>query len=187
MCRWLKFSSKRGSSVSHLFKAVPLVLATILLTVACGRGAASQPTEANPKDLGQIRTFDVPSRKHVTGHVTYQQVPPVGGDHSPNVQPCGFYAKPITTERGVHTMEHGAVWITYRPSLPRQEVEILKGLTRTQHYLLVSPWAHRLPAPVVASAWGHQVMLASASDPALASFITTYASAPGAPEPHAYC
>jgi hypothetical protein len=132
--------------------------------------------------------YDVPSRNHVLGHVDYPQTPPVGGDHYPVWQNCGYYSSPIQNELGVHSLEHGAVWVTYRPNLPKDQVDTLRALAHSRTYLLVSPWAdNSLPAPVVASAWGKQVKLSSASDPALASFVRTYDQGPQTPEPGAPC
>ena len=50
---------------------------------------------------------------HVTGPVTYSVTPPVGGDHNAIWMNCGVYSQQVPTERAVHNMEHGAVWITY--------------------------------------------------------------------------
>jgi hypothetical protein len=50
----------------------------------------------------------------------------------------------------VRTREHGAVWITYRPDLPAQQVEALRELAEGNSYVLVSPFPD-LPVPVVAS------------------------------------
>jgi Protein of unknown function (DUF3105) len=48
----------------------------------------------------------------------------------------------------VHSLEGGAVWITYDPNLPPDQVEALRALTRGPWaYLIVSPY-DGLPAPV---------------------------------------
>jgi hypothetical protein len=118
--------------------------------------------------------------------VTYDLVPPVGGNHNPAWQNCGFYSEPIGTEFGVHSLEHGAVWITHRPDLPEDQVDALRDRT-ARSYVLVSPWEGELPAPVVASAWGKQLPLESATDPALAQFVDFFAQGPQTPEPGAAC
>jgi len=58
---------------------------------------------------------------HVTGPVTYSVTPPAGGDHNAEWMNCGVYDKAVSAERAVHNLEHGAVWITYQPSLPQAE------------------------------------------------------------------
>ena len=100
------------------------------------------------------------ARDHTSSPVAYDQNPPVGGPHNPRWQPCGFYSEPIETERGVHSMEHGAVWITYRPDLEANQVEALRSLSVGHTHLLISPFPG-LPSAVVASAWGEQLLLDS--------------------------
>jgi hypothetical protein len=53
-------------------------------------------------------------------------------------------------------------------------------------YRLLSPYPG-LPAPVVATAWGKQLQLPSASDPRLTRFLDAYAGGPQAPERGANC
>lgn len=130
-------------------------------------------------------TSTSPDRGHVTTAVTYPQTPPAGGQHAPIWLNCGTYTAPVTNENAVHSMEHGAVWVTYQPNLPADQIQALKtALPPT--YTLLSPYPN-LPAPVVASAWGKQLTLQSAADPRLAEFIRTYRQSPQAPEPGAAC
>ena len=157
---------------------------------APGSSPSTSATTGRPTTtaLAGVQTFPAPSRLHVQGPVTYAQVPPVGGDHNAVWQNCGFYSRPVETERAVHSLEHGAVWVTYRTDLPSEEVDILRRLARSRTHILVSPWPDStLPAPVVASGWAVQLKLTSASDPALDTFIATYAGGGRAPEPGAPC
>jgi putative peptide zinc metalloprotease protein len=127
------------------------------------------------------QTFSVSGRAHVEGPVQYAQSPPVGGDHAPIWQNCGFYSQPVAAENAVHSLEHGAVWITYRSDLPPSGRETLRRLARSQIHVLVSPYPN-LSAPVVASAWGHQLRLDSPDDPRLAQFLKAFRLGPQAPE-----
>jgi hypothetical protein len=175
---------------------VVLALLAIALS-ACGQAAApsgsaaatapAAATAAAPAaDNGGIQTFTNLSRDHVDGPVTYPQVPPVGGPHNPVWMNCGIYDKPIPNENAVHSLEHGAVWITYLPDLPEAAVEQLRGLVRGHDHALLSPYPG-LPAPVVASAWGVQLRATGADDPRLAKFVATYENGPQTPEPGAVC
>jgi hypothetical protein len=130
--------------------------------------------------------------QHVTGPVKYSIVPPVGGPHNPIWMNAGVYTKPIPTERAVHNLEHGAVWITYDPNLPASEVSKLTAFVTRQslitedassvgisndanRYMDLSPWAtNTLPSPIVISAWGHQLRVTSATDPRLQKFVDTF-------------
>jgi hypothetical protein len=92
-----------------------------------------------------VTTFKNLSRAHTEEPVNYAQTPPVGGEHNPVPQNCGFYSKPVRNENAVHSMEHGAVWITYRPDLPKDQVEKIQSLAQ-KGYVLASPYPG-LPAP----------------------------------------
>jgi putative peptide zinc metalloprotease protein len=133
-----------------------------------------------------VQSFAVAERSHVQRPVLYPHNPPVGGNHAPVWQNCGFYDTAIPNEQAVHALEHGAVWITYRPDLSADQVEALHRLSRAQTYLLVSPYAG-LPAPVVASAWGKQLRLDSAADPRLGRFVAAFRLGPQAPEAGGPC
>lgn len=111
--------------------------------------------------------------------------PPVGGAHHPAWWDCGVYQEPVPAEHAVHSMEHGAVWLTYLPSLPADQVAVLEELGQDD-YMLVSPLEGQ-NAPVVATAWGHQLELQSADEKTLKAFIREYKQGPQTPEPGAAC
>jgi hypothetical protein len=118
---------------------------------------------------------------HVSGPVKYSVNPPVGGDHNAVWMNCGVYTKPVPAERAVHNLEHGAIWITYRPSLPSSEVNQLVSFFKRQtevgqirsRYIDLTPYPG-LPAPIVASSWGFQLRLSSPTDPRLQQFVNTF-------------
>jgi len=131
-----------------------------------------------------VQTYEV-VQGHSAGPVSYPVVPPAGGIHNPVWQQCGFYDQPIENEKGVHSLEHGAIWITYRPDLPKAEIDGLAALARSRTYILVSRWDSGLPAPVVVTGWGRQLQLQSTADPRMQQFIKLYAGQ--GPEPNAPC
>jgi hypothetical protein len=118
--------------------------------------------------------------------VQYAEVPPVGGMHDPTWQNCGYYPAPIRTESGVHSMEHGAVWITYRQDLPQDQIDKLKDLAESTTYILVSPFPD-LDSPIVASSWNKQLKLDSADDERLDQFIRVFRQGSETPERGAAC
>jgi hypothetical protein len=133
-----------------------------------------------------IQTFAYQGAQHSEDPVTYTENPPAGGTHSPVWQNCGYYAAPIPNETAVHSLEHGAVWITYQPDLPADQVQKLKELAESQSYILVSPM-DGLPSPVVASGWNKQLQLTSADDPGLEQFVRLFRLSREVPEPGAAC
>ncbi|RJL32530.1 DUF3105 domain-containing protein [Bailinhaonella thermotolerans] len=138
--------------------------------------------------LTGVQTFKYSGGEHVQPgqNVQYKETPPAGGPHDQEWQNCGIYDKPIRNEHAVHSLEHGAVWITYKPDLPKDQVETLRETVGNDGYLLLSPY-EGLPAPVVASSWGRQIKLDGADDPRLKEFIKKYKQAPDTPELGASC
>lgn len=139
-----------------------------------------------PKAIEGVQVFTNIVAGHTEAPVTYAQTPPVGGKHDPRWQNCGIYDQPIVDENAVHSMEHGALWITYQPNLPADQVSQLQNLARGQRYVLLSPY-EELPAPIVASAWGAHLPVQAANDSRLAQFVAQYQHGPFAPEPGAPC
>ena len=146
--------------------------------------AASTVARTGPPE--GTKSFQNLGRDHLRKPVDYAQAPPVGGDHAPIWQNCGFYSEPVRNETAVHSMEHGAVWITYRPGLSAGQLDRLRGLTSGETHVLVSPYPD-LPNPVVASAWGKQLRLDSAQDPRLEQFVRVFRQGPQTPEAGAPC
>jgi hypothetical protein len=136
--------------------------------------------------LDGVQTYNNLARDHSETAQIYAQTPPVGGVHSSAWQNCGVYDQPVKNENAVHSLEHGAVWITYRPDLPQDAVNRLRNLARGQTHVLVSPYPD-LPAPVVATAWGLQLPVDDANDQRLSLFVSRYAAGPQTPEPGALC
>jgi hypothetical protein len=175
-----------------MFCKIALAAAAVIFVAGCG--TANNASQSNKKSGSEETTSSSIATKsfqnldydHVKGSVPYRQIPPVGGDHASLWQNCGFYPEPVRDETAVHSMEHGAVWITYRPGLPAGQVDRLRDLANNNTYVLVSLYPE-LPAPVVASAWGKQLRLDSAEDPRLKQFVNTFRQGPQTPEPGAHC
>lgn len=141
---------------------------------------------AADKPISGVESSDGLSRDHVVSEVAFPTLPPVGGDHSAELTNCGVYTKPVDTWRAVHSLEHGAVWVTYRTDLPQEQIDTLAADAASNPYMLLSPYPD-LPAPVIASAWGKQLQLDSVDDPRLPTFLQTYLQGPQTPEPGAPC
>jgi hypothetical protein len=117
----------------------------------------------------------------------YEEYPPAGGVHNNTPQDCGYYDQPIYDEHAVHSLEHGAVWITYQPDLPQDQIDLLKQKADELSYILVSPYPDQ-DSPVIVTSWNHQLKLDSVNDERLDKFIQVFRnSAKYTPEQGAAC
>lgn len=180
--RLVKHQNKSRKNSLSAVVGIGLLAGLIILVIVI---TSNQSTGSSAQIEG-VQVFPNLERGHTTQTVTYAQSPPVGGQHHPTWQNCGAYTQPIANENAVHTLEHGAIWITYQPDVPGEEVQKLQTLTQQSGYRLLSPFLG-LPSPVVASAWGYQIQLVQADDPRLLAFIQRYEQNPQGPEPGAPC
>ncbi|MFE5486810.1 DUF3105 domain-containing protein [Streptomyces sp. NPDC056527] len=127
-------------------------------------------------------------RNHVTTPVAYEMKPPVGGDHDQVWQNCDgdVYTTKIADMNAVHSLEHGAVWVTYSKKASEADVKKLAEKVGKTPYSLMSPVDDQAGA-ITLSAWGKQVSVDSASDPRVDAFFTKYVQGPQTPEPGAAC
>jgi hypothetical protein len=111
-------------------------------------------------------------QQHVQTPVTYTESPPVGGPHDPYWADCTgtVYSVDIRHENAVHSLEHGAVWITYNPDKVGQaDIEKLSALVDGVSGRLLSPYAG-LDSAVSVQSWNHQLKVNSASDKRIKQF-----------------
>ncbi|MFF3844077.1 DUF3105 domain-containing protein [Streptomyces sp. NPDC002328] len=127
-------------------------------------------------------------RTHVTKTVKYPSRPPVGGDHDRAWMNCDgdVYTEALNDMNAVHSLEHGAVWVTYNAKAPKAEVEALAAKVKKTPYTLMSP-VDGQPDPIMLSAWGHQRTVTGANDPQLAAFFEKFVQGEQTPEPGAAC
>lgn len=128
------------------------------------------------------------TRTHVTKDVTYPVEPPVGGDHNPVWLNCNgdVYTEPVKNENAVHSLEHGAVWVTYTSKASKADVAALAAKVKKTPYTLMSP-DDKQKDPIMLTAWGHQRTVTSASDPNVDKFFAEYVQGKQTPEPGASC
>ncbi|WP_407569392.1 DUF3105 domain-containing protein [Deinococcus altitudinis] len=127
-----------------------------------------------PKNIEGLKTLSYAGGQQQEGKIAYAENPPLGGAYSPLWQKCGAYTASLYDEYAVHSLERGAVWITYDPALPAADVATLRALLAGYRSWLLSPRA-ALPTPVVVSAWNAQVQATGAGDERLTAFLERYA------------
>ena len=173
------YSSGPVQQSSHKWRNIILGGGAILGIVALGY--MLYLSLQGPSPIQDLVTYARQARGHVETPIEAAGLPPVGGEHSGIWQNCGIYTEPVGTENVMHSLEHGAVWITYQPDLPEEDVAYLQDLVRGESSIVLSPYPG-LQSPVVATAWEVQLELNSAEDGRLNEFMVRYQKGPTAPE-----
>lgn len=111
---------------------------------------------------------------HKAGPLPYKITPPVGGEHNAAWQNCmgDVYDQPIANEHAVHSLEHGAVWVTYKLGMPADQVAKLRDKVSGQPFMMMSP-VQGLSNNVSLQAWGYQLKVDSVDDDRIDEFIRT--------------
>lgn len=127
-------------------------------------------------------------RTHVTKTVKYPMEPPVGGDHNQVWMNCNgdVYTKAVNNMNAVHSLEHGAVWVTYNSKAKDADVKALAAKVKKTPYTLMSPVEDQKD-PIMLSAWGKQRTVTGASDPNVDKFFAEFVQGKQTPEPGAAC
>ncbi len=157
------------------------IAALVLLLIV---GAITYAVVSRPS-LSGVAEYEDLGRDHVAEAATYEQDPPVGGDHNQAWWNCGIYTEPIPPYHAVHSLEHGAVWLTYQSDIDQDSLDTLTELA-DREFMLLSP-NDTQTSPIVATAWGRQLEVATADDEQLPLFITEFVQGPQTPEPGAAC
>ncbi len=188
----------------------PVLFISAFLLTACGSNVATEPphiesvaTMEQGAPAQSVETTAIPNNSGIAGVLTYPDrteyhdhvkqikepegnLPPVFGEHFSAWQNCGIYIEPVNLGNALHSMEHGAVWITYRPNLDLAKVKSLQDFARGHSYVLMTPYAKQTN-DVVLTAWGVQLAIDSFPDERVAKFIAYYEEGPQNPEPGAPC
>ena len=181
-----------------------LLVVGVVVGVVVSRGGSDDPapaaaggSAADVTSLDQIRGVAssgyAAGQQHVTTSVSYRESPPVGGPHDPEWADCTgtVYDVDIRHENAVHSLEHGAVWITYDPdAIHSGDLAVLEKLVTGTTGLMLSPY-QGLSSPISLQSWNHQLFVDRATDQRVrqfANFLAFNDTVPGAyPEVGASC
>ena len=184
-----QLAKRRRSKLVWWIVGVTAAVVIIGLIVASIVFAPAPPKQYEPGSDGAeiegVETFEN-ATEHVEGTVDYEQNPPAGGPHNAVWLNCGIYDQPVPNENAVHSLEHGAVWVTYdADKVTGEELDTLKSHLPSS-YVVLSPY-EGLDSPIVLSNWNHQLQLDSADDERIGQFFEEYWRSQNVPEPGAAC
>ncbi|MFB8385660.1 DUF3105 domain-containing protein [Microbacterium sp. NPDC055910] len=165
--------------------AIAVIGAIVASFVFAPPPPASYTAGSEGAEIEGVETF-TNTTTHVEGVVEYEQNPPAGGPHNAVWLNCGIYDEPQQNENAVHSLEHGAVWITYDADLVQgEDLDLLKSKLPSS-YVVLSPY-EGLDTPIALSAWNHQLKVDEAADPRIEEFLEEYWRSDLVPEPGALC
>lgn len=159
-----------------------IIIGTVLLTVAILGGGVWLLSAQDTKEQARLskpligEAIASQGANHVPEGTKedYNSNPPTSGPHYANSQPAGIYDKPIPDGNLIHSMEHGAVILWYKPDIAASDSAKLKSLfneVSVSKKLMVP--RDSLDVPVALTSWGRLLKMQTIDENQIKNFMET--------------
>ena len=158
-------------------KKVVLIYAGVIVVVVGFGFWLMKSSEQQQRNLpGQ--PFENQGQEHIaqgsTDHPPYNSNPPTSGWHWPQPANWGAYDSTIPDEQLIHNLEHGGIWISYKPGMVDQDtVNKLKDFANRYPLIIVEPREANTSA-ISLAAWTRLQNLDAYDERAILEFIDAF-------------
>ncbi len=106
----------------------------------------------------------------------YNSNPPTSGPHHANPAEWGVYSEEIPDQVLIHNLEHGGIWIAYKPGLDPAAVARLDAITKEFGRKVIMAPRSANDADIALAAWNHLDKFSQAefSEERVRNFIKAY-------------
>lgn len=158
------------------FKLPLIILIIVAATVGFGFWLMKSSEKAQQNLPGQ--TFENQGQTHIpegtTDHPAYNSNPPTSGPHWPTPADWGVYNTTQPDERFVHNLEHGGIWISYKPDkVDQATIALLNDFAKRYPLIVVEP-RDKDDATISLAAWTHLENLDQYNERTILEFINAY-------------
>ena len=146
-------SEKKRLGAKRILKWV-LILAVVAAVLYGGYYLLIGRERFSGPDLSQA--IESLSRDHVsigTEVKNYNSNPPTSGPHWPETTSRGIHDEEVADEYLVHNLEHGEIWLSYRPGIPAEIKKELENITKDFSKVVLTPRSKN-DADIALAAWG---------------------------------
>ncbi len=169
--------SNRATRPTLLYGLLTLIVLVvlggfILLTRDTGTVSSTSTSQSAGSTPNPVLGIGTPVPNEGNAHVApgtmiiYRTYPPSSGPHYPSTAPYGFSDVEIPEGYFVHSMEHGAVVLYYRPDVSdavKQQLKDLFNKLPPSKYgsvkLIVTPYTTGMTTPLAIAAWDRLLLM----------------------------
>lgn len=132
------------------------------------RPAEGGPGESIPDQGAQHVAIGTP--------FNYNSNPPTSGPHFANPAEWGVYTEEIHDQILIHNLEHGGIWVSYRPGVASRTVERLEAIAKEYGRKMIMAPRQANDTDIALAAWNHLDKFSAAefSEERVRSFIKAY-------------
>ena len=175
---------KKGRLQSSLIKVIVVL---VILSIVGGVAFLLSRPPAPEVQIGE--KVEEQGRNHITqgasSKFSYNTNPPTSGPHWPQQAECKIYSEEIADESALHSLEHGAVWISYKDKKDKDLVSKLTEIVKASPgKVLLSPRSKN-DSKIAVAAWTRLLKQESLDEKQIKDFIKNYRNQ--SPEPLAQC
>ncbi|MDO8486755.1 MAG: DUF3105 domain-containing protein [Candidatus Curtissbacteria bacterium] len=135
--------------------------------------------------VAEIQEFAIVGREHVdfgTPVTTYNSNPPTSGPHWPGSAKNGVYDNQLPDEQLIHNLEHGYIWISYRPTgeatdsagISEDEKKKLTEIVAGDDWKMILEPREANDSKIALVAWGRVLNMQQFDESKIKDFIKTY-------------
>jgi len=144
-------------------------------TVSQNQVLGEAATVSNPVE-GTV-DFAIVGRDHIasgTAGSGYDSNPPSSGPHWPAAANNGVYDKELPDEQLIHNLEHGHVWISYKPDTADDVKNKLKEIVEKDSWKVVLEPREQNDSQIALVSWGRVLKMDQPDFGKIEEFIKTY-------------
>lgn len=140
-----KLERERQANQQKRIRTLRRAVIVIVIVIVFGIGIywwMQRSREAASDRKIYATNYTIIGREHVSEgarHTDYNSNPPTSGPHYDTPEPRGAYREPFADEVLVHNLEHGYVWISYRPDTSPEIVNTLESFAGFSKKIIVTP------------------------------------------------
>ena len=141
-----------------------------------GEENATRPAPVSQEVEG-TQVFDIVSRTHIaqgTPGSGYNSNPPSSGPHWPGPAKNGFYETALADQQLIHNLEHGYIWIAYKPDVGDEVKNKLKEIAQKEDWKVVVVPREANDTKIALVAWGRVLKMEDPDYEKIEDFIRTY-------------
>lgn len=174
----MKFLSRVPIQIWVVLATLILVVGGVVLLTLSQSDHSSQEAGSKPEGETTIgQEFTIQGASHInpgTSHNPYNSDPPTSGPHYPTPANKGVHDSPLPDEILIHNLEHGYIWVAYKPDISQEIKDKLKKFVEDDDWKMVMAPRPQNDAPIALMAWGRHLKLEDFDEDQIKKFRNAY-------------